>query len=181
MKADDLLPDLLPDVPGCPRVTAREHLVKAAQQFARDTHAWDVEAERFTVKRELRIIDLPLPQKSALVAVTKVTIDDKPVAHEWVDDAVTLLGDEEGLLVVRVSLEPTADSTEIAPQLARYRDAILDYARMRLLMMPRQEWTNPELGFAFRRQYDDRVTDSRVELARSRTTQPLRTKPQVGI
>lgn len=181
MKVDDLLSDLLPDVPGCPRVTARERLIKAAQQFARDSHAWNQEVERRRIREGVIRIDLPVPRNTRLVAITSVVIDGTPVNYEWSDGAIVLTDTFEGMLVVRAVLEPADDAVELVDDLARYRDAILDYARMRLMMMPRQEWTNPELGFAFGQQYQVRVTDARVEIARGRTTQPLRVKPQPWI
>jgi|GEM_PF-2156012 len=179
MKIDDLLPDLLPDVPGCPRATARDHLRRAAQQFARDTHAWEVELDRFTPSASYLDYRIRVPELARVVAITSVLHDsggkETPVGHIWRPPMIVLADKlSSGKVIVRGVLEPDDAATAIDDALAYYRDAILDYARMRLLMMPRQEWTNPELGFAFRRQYETRVIDARIEVQRGGTTQSLR-------
>lgn len=177
MNIADLLPEVMPDVPGCPRATAIERLVAAARQFARDSLVWDVEIDRIQVARDQGEVSLFSPTDGKVEAITSAEIDSKPVAHRWDGENLTLSEQHPaGLLIVRAALMPLKTATTLPVPLARWPEPIVDYARSRLLSMPRQEWTNLELGLAFRRQYEDRLADARVERSRSRTTQTLRVK-----
>lgn len=51
IKIDELLPQLLPEVAGCPDVTARQALLNAAIEFCRDSGAWDeVQEDGYTLR-----------------------------------------------------------------------------------------------------------------------------------
>lgn len=177
MTLESLAYDVLPDVPACPELTVIDHLRRGARQFARDTLAWRKEVERFSVTEALRDIDLMLPQGSRVIEVMTVTIDGKPVRYEFdYNRAIHLAGDEVGLLAVVAALEPIGNFQELPLALERYRDAIADHARYRLLLMPGQNWSNPQHARAYLREYRDRVSDAIAEQATARTGQPLRVK-----
>jgi|AntRauTorckE6833_2_1112554.scaffolds.fasta_scaffold03919_7 hypothetical protein len=182
MKITDLLPQVMPDVPGCPRATVVERLIQAARQFARDSLVWDVELDRLQVTAEQTSVDLFAPTDGEVEVITSAEIDEESVAHRWDGETLTLPERHRaGLLIVRAALQPLLTATQLPAPLARWPEPIIDYARSRLLSMPRQEWTSLELGFAFRQQYEGRLTDARVERSRSRTNQPIRTKTHVSI
>ena len=180
MTYDELVDEILPDAPGCPRMTVRDRVRDGARQFARESLVWDVEAERRTADSGETEFDLILPREGQFWTVTAVEIDEKPVAHEWdrEERIVRLPRGRRGELVIRVALEPKDGQASLPQALAEWSEAIKDYARYRLMVMPGQEWTQPEMGMAYRRQYDDRVNDARIRKARSHSTQPLRTAPQ---
>lgn len=177
MSMQDLVDMVRVDLPGCPDPTILDQLQRAARRFARDARVWIREIDRFEIQSPISEIDLFLPQDADLIELTSITIDGKPVAGQFDGSTLTLSEARSGLIVVSGAMEPRLKAKELPPELYRWREAIEDYARSRLMMMPNVEWANPDLGMAYRRQYQDQVTEARIERDRGRASQPLRVKP----
>jgi hypothetical protein len=73
MKLDELLPRLLPEVAGCPDVTARQALLDAAIEFCRDSGAWDqVQEQAITLSDGVGSYDIDCDSDGRVLAVKRV-------------------------------------------------------------------------------------------------------------
>ena len=85
---DAFYPDVLPfiDQMTAPRPVVNAYLLRAAQQFCRDTRAWHVALEPVQTKDLVTEYDLELPPASELVRIESATMNAVPLAV-WRQDA----------------------------------------------------------------------------------------------
>ncbi|WAC72073.1 hypothetical protein OU995_21250 [Roseateles sp. SL47] len=85
---DDLLPDLLVDVDGCPELTAISHLRRAARAFCEQTHVWTVTLDPFQTQTGVAGYVLALPDGASVVRISQADVgDDRKVDLLDVEDA----------------------------------------------------------------------------------------------
>lgn len=74
---DDLLPQLLPEVAGCPDATARQALLNAAIEFCRHSGAWDeVQEGAVTLRDGKSVYDIDADGDARVLLI-------KRVWHQW--------------------------------------------------------------------------------------------------
>lgn len=184
--AQDLIADVLPDVPGCPRDTVLQHIRRAVIQACRDTRAWEEEVDRRTIDESVTVLDPGPPRYSRIIAIASVLLtipsrdDTVPLGHEFIDNELKLLdrAPSTGTVAVRAHLEPIEGRDEIPAALQRYTEMLADHARYRLMRMPNQTWTDMNSAATHRGLYDERRFEVQRLVAQGNTTTPLRTAPQ---
>jgi hypothetical protein len=72
MQISDLLPRVLPDVPGCPSAVARDAILKAADQFFTDSAIWDEVQDPIEVVDGQADYDLEAPSGARCINVKTV-------------------------------------------------------------------------------------------------------------
>ena len=183
MTLEDLIPDVLADVPGCPRETIRHHLRRAVITAARETLLDDRELDRFAVPRKAERADFSVPKGMVLVRLTRVrlhvpTLDETIEPEHHVEDGEIVFAqplEHAGTLEVRGALEPIASFDQIPAVLTRFTEAICDQARYRLLRMPNQSWSDSAAAAMHRTLYEDRAVDMRTQRAVGKRASPIRT------
>jgi hypothetical protein len=113
---DQLMPDVLIVTPGTSTAHVRRALVNAAQDFLKDTRAWQVDLEATTTEAGVLSYPLELPSKTELVRIESATLDGDEYAvwrageratttrYVYTRDAVNVLfseapGDAQSLLL----------------------------------------------------------------------------------
>ncbi|WP_018865126.1 hypothetical protein [Thioalkalivibrio sp. ARh3] len=182
VEIEQFLPDVLPEVPGCPEPMAERQILDATIRFCRDTYAWQAEIDQLRIPEggrdrfEFGLDFINTVNGSDLIALTQV--GDQVFTFDGLKLRVphASAGDR---LPIRAALQPERSASRV-PRLLYddYREAIAAQALFRLLLQSRAEWANPELAGVYRQQYEQAVVEERVRMARGHSTQPGRIQPQ---
>lgn len=180
---DALLPDVLPETPGCPNPLALSAIRNAAGEFLRDTHAWREVFDSITpIQEEWSEYALPIPAGTQILAIVsaipasgdrKLAILFKPPGALMVRDA----GNESFVVTVALGLAPGASEVP-GWILGRAGEQIAAGAKHRLLRMPGVEWSNPELGLYYQGIYREGVAEMRVNLLQEFSHGSQRIRPR---
>jgi hypothetical protein len=82
-------------------------------------------------------------------------------------------------LVLTVSVRPSDTSTGIDDDLAiKFRSALIDGAKGRLMLMPKKPWTDFQLGSVLSARFGDKVDDARSKAERAYGRGRVRSRPQ---
>lgn len=173
MKYDSLVPEVLPDVLGCPDPTIERALRDAAVDLCVRGFVWQVVQGADNLGAGADIIDLEVPSRARLVSVlsvkagarelTAMTREDlDAVAGDWrtatglwgytweSDTELRLVGVPDAATTnvwVRFVVAPTLASTEIPDHVAeRWYQPIVAGAKSRLMLMNGTSWWNPDLA-----------------------------------
>jgi len=169
MLFDDLLPQLLVEVDGCPDILAIAHLRDAARAFCERTHVWTVTLDDFQTEPATGAYSLALPAQSSVVRLARVSIGDEKgvdiLDAEDAKDALecgrqrTFAWFDQGKLhigptpmrslpvTVQVSLKPSLVAEGIPDWMAEdHAMSLREGAKETLFAMPRKDWT--DLGAA---------------------------------
>lgn len=147
--------------------------------------------ERVLEVKQAWWFDKELPIRSPEAVVADYGLVDWPTA---VGEPLALLLDRDlseyrvvpapgatqtNVLRMRLAYGYTEAATTVDDELARkWRDAIAAGARQRLLVMPDQKWSNPQLAAYYASIYEDGVASASVAAARGAARGPLQTKPR---
>jgi hypothetical protein len=165
MTFDDMLPDLLVEVDGCPEVTAISHLRKAARAFCESTHVWTVTLDPFNTAAATAAYTLALPAASSVVRLARVNVgDEKGVeildleeakaeldcgrqrTFAWWDAGQLHIGPTPTRVLpvsVQLSLKPSLSADGVPDWLAEdHAETIREGAKATLFAMPRKDWTD---------------------------------------
>lgn len=160
--ADELLPEVLIAVPGCPDTTAERALARSARQFCMDTQAWRLTLEDLPLTQGDREVPLNLPPEVSLYRPYWVTMDERqllgvsesrlsteegrptgyvlsPLGSLYLDcppDAQSA----EKTLSIHLSVVPNRGEMVMPEQLQNYFDAVQMLATAYLVTMPGVEW-----------------------------------------
>ena len=199
-RVDDLIPDVRTHLSGAPDPTCRLYLRRSAKQFCKDSLVWDVPVLTAAVEanidthRTFAIDDdeFDVPEQAYITVVSRVELDvpgenePRVVGERFVrfniktgvltlrSGAITTSGDLE----VSAVLEPTRSATTLPDFLVElWGTGIADYAIFQMLLMPKQEWSDPQLAEIFRDKYQRRVSEARTIRAREGTTKTIEVEP----
>lgn len=150
----DFYPLLWPELPGCMEFLFDRELQWVIDDFCKQTWVWQEELDPVYVFSGVRHYDLVVPPGSQIVGIVRIKNQAETELTEYVFDRIgewIELASEPGsedTYLVRAALKPTRDSN------ADYKDALLDdYSetitagvKKRLMLMPRQQWSNPEMA-----------------------------------
>lgn len=190
------LPDLMPHVPGCPRLLAEHELRRAAQAFFRQTRAWKITEAPLAIPALTATVPVaPADAGQQLVRIESAWWDGKPMepvtaeqldggyADDWQSHTGTpthylqLVPGEirlyplplsGGSLKLRMSVMPSDASTGLPDDLAdRYVDEMHVGAKSRLMLYPGKPWTNPELAGVYGQAFNALVNQATAEAARA--------------
>lgn len=91
MLIDDLLPQLLADVPGCPDATARAAMVNAAIALCRESQAWREIQDPITLIDGQHTYDLDVPVDAKPVGAASVWLPGRRVVSKTMDQIEVLM------------------------------------------------------------------------------------------
>jgi hypothetical protein len=199
---DSALSRVLPYAPGCPDVTATFHLVQAAITFFARTLAWRVTLDDVLTEVGVTQYAFPLPAGSALVKLLKYSLDgddscnvvdpDKGErllannhSHDvvWTDDRINFHVSpapiEDDLpMSLTVALKPTQAATTLdAALFEHYIDAIATGALARILMLPKQPWTDKATASDKEIAFNDAIARTASAVSRGTARSKQRSKP----
>ena len=164
-----LLRDVMPEVPGCPRPVASQRLLRAAEDFCRDTHVWIDEVDRFLMRRDVNDYEVWQPSEGKVIALARVRDDEgQHLHHTFYMEEMKLRLDnpqEGSRAVIVAALMPSRNKM---PEwiVSMHGEAIAAGAKARLMMMPGVEWSAPELGQFYRLQFAQGKSEARTDRAR---------------
>jgi len=176
---DTLLPDVLPEAPGCPTAVAINALEHAAQRFCRDTHAWVEEVDRFRVTPH-RTYEVFVDSDRELIAIASVHAGDRTLTYgfDFAESVLTLNEGRQGeTVIVYGALQPA--NRKLPDWLAsQYGEGIAHGATERLVAMRGVEWSDPNAMSRHRTLFQQAVAEARMRKARGYSEQPLRVRPR---
>lgn len=204
---DVFVPHILPSVIGCPDFSVRSAVVEAAIEFCTKSHAWTEVLDLLYMSNGTHSYELDLPKDSRAVLIKNVWCASGELVPATIDQIVaaipawqTAMGTprfynqlnwEEmrvyptpnsptaAALTVRAALAPKRTATGFPDSFAdRYFQAIVSGALARLVAVPGQAWSNPQLGAYNQALFDRAVADAKVEMAHERVVGTMRVAPR---
>jgi len=199
----DLLPDVLPDLPGCPNITALDALSKALIEFCERSRYWREWLADIAVTAGDASYTPTVPTDSRLVDILAAEFADVPIDPAspaeldealpgWRTDTGTVdyftqptadtlllakVPSASGTLKLEAALAPTLAATTFPDDIyQRFREAIACGAKARLMLSPGKPYTNPALHATHKAAFEDAIHDAEITAARGKTRMPLRTK-----
>lgn len=184
---EDMLPWVLPDVPGCPDTLAVHHLRDAARDFCLRTLAWRVTLPAITSVVGVSTYDLALPVDAEMVKLLRAwrgtdewAVADADDPAEPGDEHIRLLWDRASVQInpvpsiagqahrVEVALQPTLSSAGLVDEIARFhaRD-IAAGACAELLRMQAMPWAKPELAMGKAEAFERHVSRTALRVSKS--------------
>lgn len=208
IKFEDMLNDVLPDVPGCTNEMAINALRNAAIELY--TKSWiytqacdeqqtvigqaDYDLDTFTNYRNVGIVYAQF-NDAALIPIGITSLNRSNL--RWQDDigtptnyysddytAIRLyrIPDLVGTLNSRVALTPTKTSTGIENFIYDlYSEALAAGAKARLMLIPSKPFTDPNTSREYRMQFSAAITDAKWRAHKSLTNAQLQMAPQILI
>lgn len=201
------LPDLMPDVRGCPNVVAVHELRRAAQKFMELTRAWTAvlpsvpiassqDAEAITlsgadlVRIEEAWYDGRRIEASNATAMAGYCHDDwtlhtgTPAAVVQLTPGVVRLypipTDAAATgLKMRAALKPADDAIGLPRDMAvAYRDAIVCGAKYKLMLYPNAPWNNEKMAAVHMGKFQRGIDDAIMMAAAGFGTGRIRSRPK---
>jgi hypothetical protein len=120
MKTQDLLPFLLPDLPGAPDALVKQHLVQATIEFCQETHAWNEIQDPVQVLDRQYEVDVETPRDARVVAVKDVWASNRKLRPVTMPQLFELIPNWQ-----------TAEGSE-----PTYYNAGIDYRTIRIYPIP---------------------------------------------
>lgn len=199
MNFEDLLPEVLPNVNGCPSFTATDHIRRAAREFCRRTHVWQAQLAPFDTVANTDGYALTLPTASSVVRLFRVDVGDESGvdltdeedalarvaageqgAFAWLSGSQLKINPVPSSVVpvtVLVSLKPTAAAETWPDDLAEnHREALIAGALSTLFLMPKTDWSDNTLAAANTNLFEVKVSRSARNRSKGRATQRRRGK-----
>lgn len=200
---DAFYPDVLPDVLGCPELTAERHLLRAAQRFCRETRCWRDELDPIVTNATNNLYDLTWPDNAMGVELIAATLDGEDIALEVADG--TTLGDRlKGMsgrkrvltldlatvtvlpkpsagqrLVLSAILKPSEDAAGVPDAVAdQHMQAIATGALSTLLAINKAAWANPGLSQVRAQEFQTKINDARSRSWKANTNRNPRVRGQ---
>lgn len=180
---EELLPDILISVPGCPDITAERAISRAARQFCMDTHAWRHTTESQPVIKGLRDVELGVPAGTGIIrpfwvtlgsrkllgiSASKITTDEGDPTGYLISPSGTLMLDclpketkVQDALVAHVAVAPKRGEAVLADELEPFLDMIVSLATGYLLTMPSVEWRDRQAAGDMFSLYQSGVTEAK--------------------
>lgn len=182
-RTSDLLSGILMELPGCPSVTAAQSLLRAAQEWYRETLTWRHESE-FVTAEGVRIYVLTPPACSHIVLLQAI-VDDK---SRVVDVPYTFDGGREVMFAESVAagkqmtasffLCPSNSTHELpCSDASRYLHVWEHGALAKLRMQKDQPWYSPQDASFHANRFASGVVASRINAARGYETGSIRVRP----
>lgn len=183
------MPDILPDVMGCPDPTVVLALRRVARQFFGETHIWRAVLDPVTITLGVLNYDLDLPSHSELTKIEGATLNGlsilvtsgQALPSDWhtrypalgpcifTEDRKTfnflpaaVTGDK---VVVEVTLKPSNDAAGIESAFFdQYAEILAMGAKAKLMLQPGKTYSNPALGAMLEQRFNDAITDTNIRL-----------------
>ena len=200
MQLTELLTRVFDDIPSVPQALALRALSDALREFCRRTYAWREPLEDTPIPAGEPLIDLSIGQGTNIIAVPELRLDGAkidPAAPEEVQqlrrrpregDPIGFVHYPTGQLELLPS--PKRDhvlsgTIVVAPTLGatnlnmpnhignEYGDALAAGAKMRLVKMPAQPWSAPDMMQLYASEFYMAVSEAKLRAATSMGDAPL--------
>lgn len=169
MDLKDILPEVLPSTPGCPRVVAVNAIRNAIREFCEGSHAWlEWIDDVVPVAGERSYTVSGVPAGAEILALADMDGEGAPYRAVFMPpDRIMFHVEPSAPVKLRMALKPTPDATEIPDGFgSSWRSAFADGALYRLFRMPNVEWSDPNLAGAHHKIFYEEMTRAKVEQAR---------------
>lgn len=198
------LPDIVPDVDGCPEPTVMLALSRASRQFFEQTRLWRMWLAPVTISAGVLNYPLVLDTNADLVGLERATLNDRAIRvlsgaampSDWriqtttqitpcvfTEDRITfnflpaqITGD---VVQIEVTLKPSHGATGIGDTFfAQYAESLAMGAKARLMLQPGKPYSNPNLGALLEQQFNNAITDINIRRARGFSASSLTVSPR---
>lgn len=205
---DAFLPEVRPWAPGVPDVAAHKAIRNAAIEFCQRTRLWRYEQTIAVLATDAATRTIAVPAGSEVFDFEVTTWEGREVTPKATRDLDEILpgwrtGDvstgvpryltqlEEGTLrlvptpsmdgslYLCLRLQPSQTATELPAFLDKYREAIGWGALSRLLMVPGQSYSNPELATAYALKFLQKLDAKSIAGTIGQQNARKRTRPQL--
>jgi len=178
--------DVLVDVPSVPSFMIVNAVRRAAIELCEQAQVWEQSDDALVAVKNLQEQDLPLPNNADLIQVVSIHrkgIELTPVplgdiftmqgaggtgepTHYAVDTMVSArLHPTPSItesLTCRLSLKPKSTATSVPDEITtRWRNALVNGAKHFLLLMPNNEWSDPERAMYYRKLFDKEIAQAK--------------------
>lgn len=198
MNFEDLLPEVLPSVNGCPSFTAADHIRRAAREFCRKTHVWQSDLAPFNTAIDTTTYALAVPAGSSVVRLFRVDIGDQygvdlldeasakaqvasgsQSTFAWLSGASLRINPAPMSVMamqVQVSLKPSATAEAWPDDLGEnHREALIYGALATLFEMPKTDWSDDGKADRNNARFNAKVNAAARNRTKGRATQGRRT------
>jgi len=184
-----LLNEVLPEVLGCPNITAERAIRDSAIEFFDATLGYKVDQGPISVTLGVETINLSVPADTRLVQVLRAQMGRRPLSRitreqlmtsgtSWQTDTGTptavVYGTETSIrllpipdqtpteqLFLQFAVTPSRTSTQIpTPLVERYFREICTGAKSSLMLMMQKDWSNEKMGVAYRNMYERMISEA---------------------
>lgn len=192
----DLMHLIVPYAPGCPEPTAVEHLRWAAQRFCEKSRIWRSCKDFDVVGGQDEL--LCCPSHAQLFEIEKAWFngheldrrgagsfdrdcyeDSQPrYITQSTPNTVRLVpgAQEKGALRLHVFLKPSQDAEDFPDFLSEFDRVLADGALSRILLLPNQPFTSPDMAGAFGGAFQAELDSNFNRNLRGQQRAPVRTK-----
>jgi len=186
-----LVPEILPEVLGCPDTTIERAIRDASIELCENALIYTVDQDPVSITKGLTEVDLDIPTGTRLVQVLRAMLGQNQLSRmsredlfasgrAWQTDTgrplVITYSSETAIrlvpiadqsltekLYLRFAVAPLRASTSIPDAIAeRFYKEISYGARSNLLIIPGQPWSNPQLGMAHRSAFERGMREARL-------------------
>lgn len=200
-----LLNEVLPEVPGCPDVTAERAIRDSAIEFFDATLAYKVDQGPVSLTPNVPTIDLSIPAGTRLVQLLRAQLGRRrltaitreqlmtsgtawqtdvgmPTAVVYgTDSSIRLLPipdrTPEEQLFLHFAVTPSRGSAQVSAALGeRYFREIVAGAKSRLMLMLQKDWSNEKMGVAYRNMYERMISEACLTEAQDRIAAQTRVR-----
>lgn len=208
LQLDALLTNIMVELPGCSEPLARQVLVRVASEFCARTLLWSEVLEPVGLVEGERDCEIDVPADAYMVSVQSVWCDQQLLTPatpaelqlrmpNWRDATGTPThynrspsrevlsvyprpskNGEMLQVAAAFSLLPKARSVPDLFLDAEYFDALCAGAKARLMAMPGQNWSAPQLAQFYMTQFENGVSAALAEVAHGGVAGPLIVQPR---
>jgi len=192
----DISPEIFPEVPGCPALAIKREVRSAAIEFCLRSKYWRADLTAINSVASQGEYTLTAPTDSVFIESLAVKHNDIllewTTERELDEDSSTWRTDTSnqassviataenkimlypapessvaGVIKVKVVLKPSTTATTLPSELRdQYLDAITAGTKSRLMAMPGQAWSNPQMSVYYRGVFDRGIDDARMAVAK---------------
>lgn len=179
----DLIPYVLPEVPGCNVVAIERAILDGAREFCRQAWVWEYPVTP-TIKagKVFAYISTRIPGGSSTCGLVSWESDDTAVAPALRNGNTEVFVDEapeaDTQYTLTLALCPSTSAEKIPDWIAdAHRDAITAHAKHALMLVPEKTWTNPGRAQVLYSIFTDAVNEAK----RTRNISRLRGRMRVRV
>ncbi|QND60380.1 hypothetical protein [Mesorhizobium huakuii] len=201
---DDMLPFVMPHVPSAPHPTVLRNIRAVVRELCLYAAIWR-EYDDIVIATPDSECVCTIPDV-AIVKIEKASLDGlelHPVTIAWLDEnvsrwdidldqtsnarwitqlnpnTVTIVPKATGTLRVRLVLQPSITAEQIPNFILTDHSEMIGMAAAgRVMLTPKTEYTNPQLGAAYKQMFDSYIARMDREASKGQQRARLRTKPQ---
>jgi len=185
---DDLYPFIINELPRCPKSLMLQKSIEIIRDFCMRCEGWEYELDAIDIKDGETDYDIDSPVEDTEIALITLVKQDDITIYPGADYTIPVNKSE-----IKLEAEPTSDSSaalEITATLKPIKGAtnnteipdrfFNDWCEIwskgvmsRLMMMPKQPWTDKEMARDYRFDYEKGIGDARIEASKGRTKTSL--------